>query len=66
MAFNYLSFNDVIISTLPNKLNKKILTSTSLSKICQVTAMCYSVSLQIFKIEKYVSIIPANAGYLDL
>jgi hypothetical protein len=29
-------------------------------------AVCYSVPLQIFEIEKYVSIIPANAGYLDL
>jgi hypothetical protein len=46
-----LSFNDVIISTFPNKLGEKILTSTSLSKMCQITAVCYSVSLQIFEIE---------------
>jgi hypothetical protein len=46
-----LSFNDVIISTFPNKFGEKILTSTSLSKICQVTAVCYLIPLQIFEIE---------------
>ena len=35
-AFRHLSFNDVNISTSPNKFSEKVLASTSLSTICQV------------------------------
>jgi hypothetical protein len=35
-ASRHLSFNDVNISTFPNKFSEKVLVSTSLSTICQV------------------------------
>ena len=35
-AFRHLSFNDVNISTFPNKFSEKVLVSTLLSIICQV------------------------------
>jgi hypothetical protein len=60
-AFKHLSFNDIIINTFSNKLGEKILTSTSLSKMCQVTAVYYSVPLQILSVAKLiVKIAPDN------